>query len=211
LAHKDITMHALNKTLLALAFLGSSTALQANDSVRNFASVTLGNTSDKIQHSRALNDNLNRPNTDGIIGKDTTWGVRLGQQTNANRYYATYDNVSGSHNGLKLRHENLLGSYDMFVPVGWSGNTQLFGGGTLGMTKLSHESSGMSRGTDWGYAYGAQAGVMHNLSQNTSMELGYRYLRGNAGHEVSSHGGPKQGSLSLNSSAQTYLAANFLF
>lgn len=204
-------MHAFNKTLIALAFLGSSVAVQANDGSSNFGGITLGSTSAKVERSDGVSYNLDRPNSNGIIGKNATWGIRLGQQNSDSRYYATYDNVSSSHNGLKLRQENLLGSYDVFVPVGRGSDTNLFVGGTLGMTKLSQESRGISRSTDWGYAWGAQAGVHHQVSQKTSLELGYRYLRSNASTELSAHSGPKLGSLSLNSSAQTYLAANYHF
>jgi opacity protein-like surface antigen len=200
-----------NKFLLALAFIGSSAAVQASESSSTFGGVTYGLTSDKINKSSNLNRNLDRPNADGVIGKDTTWGMRLGQQNADNRYYATYDNVSGSHNGLKIRQENLLGSYDLMVPVGTGTSTQLFGGGTLGMTKMSQESRSTSRDTGLGYAIGGQAGVLQKISQNASVELGYRYLRTNAKTEVSEHSGPKTGSLSLTSSAQTYLSANYLF
>ena len=86
-----------------------------------------------------------------MIGKDTTWGVRLGQQNSQGRYYATYDNVSGSHNGIKLRQENLLGSYDLFYPVG--GSTKLFGGASAGLTKMTQESPGFSRDSNIGYAW----------------------------------------------------------
>lgn len=136
-------------------------------------------------------------------------GVRLGQQNNQGRYYATYDNVSGSHNGIKLRQENLLGSYDLFYPVG--GSTKLFGGATVGITKMTQESPGFSRDSDIGYALGGQVGVLQQVSQNTSVELGYRYLRSNASTEMSERGGSKLGSLALNSSAQTYLSANYAF
>ncbi|VVN98432.1 hypothetical protein PS726_02446 [Pseudomonas fluorescens] len=200
-------MTGFKKLLLAFTILGASTAAFASDD--NFASLTLGQTSDKVKKSHALNDNLNHPNADSVIGKDTTWGVRLGQQNTKGRYYATYDNVSGSHNGIKLRQENLLGSYDLFFPVG--GSTRLFGGATAGLTKMTQESPGFSRDSDIGYAIGGQVGVLQQVSQNTSVELGYRYLRSNASTEMSERGGSKQGSLDLNSSAQTYLSANYAF
>jgi hypothetical protein len=199
-------MTALKNLLLAFTVLGASAAAQADDT---FASLTFGQTSDKVKKSSALNNNLNRPNADGVIGKDNTWGVRLGQQNSQGRYYATYDNVSGSHNGIKLRQENLLGSYDMFVPLG--DTTKLFGGATAGLTKVTQESSGFSRDTNIGYAIGAQVGILQQVSKNASVELGYRYLQSNASTEVSKHGGSKQGSLGLTSSAQTYLAANYAF
>ncbi|MBD9441049.1 hypothetical protein [Pseudomonas sp. PDM04] len=200
-------MTTLKKLLLAFTVMGASVAAHATDD--NFASLTFGQTSDKVKKSNALDANLNHPNADGVIGKDNTWGVRLGQQNSQGRYYATYDNVSGSHNGIKLRQENLLGSYDLFYPVG--GSTKLFGGATAGLTKLTQDSPGYSRDSDIGYAVGGQLGVLQQVSQNTSVELGYRYLRSNASTEMSQSGGSKQGSLDLTSSAQTYLSANYAF
>ena len=200
-------MTGFKKLLLAFTVFGASTAaIASNDS---FASLTYGQTSDKIKKSHALNDNLNRPNADGVIGKDNTWGLRVGQQNSQGRYYATYDNVSGSHNGIKLRQENLLGSFDLFHPLGT--DTRLFGGASAGLTKMTQESPGFSRDSNIGYAIGAQAGILQQVSQNTSVELGYRYLRSNAGTEMSERSGSKQGSLSLTSSAQTYLSANYAF
>jgi opacity protein-like surface antigen len=200
-------MTQIKKLLLAFTVLGASISAHATND--NFASLTFGQTSDKVKKSHALNENLDRPNADGVIGKDNTWGVRLGQQNSQGRYYATYDNVSGSHNGIKLRQENLLGSYDLFYPVG--GSTKLFGGATAGLTKLSQNSPGYSHDSDIGYALGGQMGVLQQVSQNTSVELGYRYLRSNASTEMSQRGGSKQGSLDLTSSAQTYLSANYAF
>ena len=199
-------MTTFKKLMLAMTVLSASAVVQAAD--ENFASITLGQTSDKVKKSSLLNSNLDHPNANGVISKDTTYGVRLGQQNNDRRYYATYDNVSGTHNGIKLRQENLLGSYDLFLPV--TSSTKLFGGATAGVTKLSQESSGYSRDTDIGYAVGLQTGVLQQVSKNVSVEMGYRYLRSNASTEMSAQG-TKQGSLSLNSSAQTYLSANYAF
>lgn len=79
------------------------------------------------------------------------------------------------------------------------------------MTKLTQDSPGARRDTDYGYAVGLQAGVIQEVTDNTSVELGYRYLRSNASTEIGSHGGPKDGTLRLTSSAQTYLAATYKF
>ncbi|CAH0271010.1 MULTISPECIES: hypothetical protein [Pseudomonas] len=201
-------MTRINKLLLAFTLLGSSIAANADDT-SNFAGLTFGQTSDKIDKSHALNNNLGNPNVTGAIDGNNTYGMRLGQQNSQGRYYATYDNVSGSHNGVKLRQENLLGSYDLFYPVG--GSTKLFGGATAGLTKLTQDSPGFSRDSDIGYAIGGQVGVLQQVSQNTSVELGYRYLRSNASTEMKESGGSKQGSLDLTSSAQTYLSANYYF
>ncbi|WP_153785029.1 outer membrane protein [Pseudomonas sp. EMN2] len=201
-------MKTFNTLLAAMAVCaaGIATTAQADDT---FASLTYGQTSDKVRKSGLLQSNTDHLNTDGIIAKDGTWGVRLGQMNNQGRYYLTYDNVSGEHSGLKLRQENLLGSYDLFLPVG--DTTKLFGGASLGVTKLSQESSGYSRDTDTGYAVGLQGGVLQQVTDNASVELGYRYLRSNASTELSPHDGAKIGTLRQNSSAQTYLAANYKF
>ncbi len=199
-------MKTLNTLLAALTFCGASMAVQADD---NFASLTYGQTSDKVKKSGLLTENVGHLNSDGIIGKDDTWGVRLGRINDQGRYYATYDNVSGTHNGLKLRQENLLGSYDLFYPV--TSTTKLFGGATAGLTKLTQDSPGASRDSDIGYAVGLQGGVLQQVSDNASVELGYRYLRSNASTELAESGGSKVGALRLDSSAQTYLSANYRF
>ncbi|WP_312931017.1 hypothetical protein [Pseudomonas sp.] len=201
-------MKTLNSLLAAMAVCaaGLATTAQADDT---FASLTYGQTSDKVRKSGLLQRNTDQLNADSIIDKEGTWGVRLGQMNEQGRYYMTYDNASGDHNGLKLRQENLLGSYDLFYPVG--DTTKLFGGASLGVTKLTQASPGASRDTDYGYAIGLQGGVIQQLTDNASVELGYRYLRSNASVEVSPHDAPKVGSMRLTSSAQTYLAANYKF
>ena len=200
-------MKTLNTLMVAMAVCATSLTAQAADDT--FASLTYGQTSDKVRKSGLLQRNTDHLNADGIIGKDGTWGVRVGKINDDARYYLTYDNVSGDHSGIKLRQENLLGSYDAFLPVG--DTTKLFGGGSLGLTKLSQESSGYSRDTDVGYAVGLQAGVLQQITNNASVELGYRYLRSNASTELAEDGGPKAGTLRLTSSAQTYLSANYTF
>ncbi|AGZ33983.1 porin family protein [Pseudomonas sp. SWI6] len=201
-------MKTLNSLIAAMAVCaaGFTVTAQADD---NFASLTYGQTSDKVRKSGLLQSNTDHLNADGIIGKDDTWGVRLGRINDQGRYYMTYDNVSGDHSGYKLRQENLLGSYDLFLPVG--DTTKLFGGASAGMTKLTQDSPGARRDTDYGYAVGLQAGVIQELTDRASVELGYRYLRSNASTEVGDHGGPKDGTLRLTSSAQTYLSANYKF
>ncbi|MBD1587418.1 hypothetical protein [Pseudomonas typographi] len=200
-------MKTLQSLLLATAFVGATT--QAMAATTDFAGLTYGETRDKFDKSRPLNANLGDPHTDGVIKHEGNWGVRAGQQNDQGRYYATYEYTAGSHQGLKLRQQNLLGSYDLFYPLGNS--TKLFGGGTLGLTELTQKSAGYRHDSATGYAVGAQAGILQHVSQNTSVELGYRYLRSNAKVDFDQSGGSKQGSLQLNSSAQTYLAANYQF
>lgn len=201
-------MKTLKKLALATAILGASVGMaQASE---NFVGLTWGETSDNIQKSAELNRNLDNPKLDSVINNSSTWGVRAGQQNEQGRYYATYEYTSDTYRGMKLRQQNLLGSYDAFLPLNDQG-TKLFGGGTLGLTKLEQDSRGYKRDSDVGYAVGAQAGVLQNIGKNASIEGGYRYLRTNASTEMSPHGGSKAGSLDLHSSSQIYLGANYRF
>lgn len=199
-------MKNFNSLILAAAVLSASAVAQADDS--NFIGLSYGKTMDNVNKSSALNRNLGHPDADGVISREGTWGVRAGQQNANGRYYATYDYTSGSNDGLKLRQQNLLGSYDVFVPV--ARQTKLFGGVSGGITRLTQKSAGYSRDSDTGYAVGFQGGVLQQVAQNTQVELGYRYLRSNAKVDVSSQG-DKQGSLKLNSAGQVYVSANYAF
>lgn len=197
----------LNRIALTTCLALGAGVAQADDT---FLGLTWGQTDNNIQKSNALNANLANPKLDKVINGTGTWGIRAGQQNADGRYYLTYENVSDSHNGYKLRQQNLLGSYDMFVPLG-SNNTKLFGGVTGGLVKLEQESRGFSRDSDIGLAAGLQAGIVQELNRNTSIEAGYRYLRTNASTEMAPRGAGKAGSLDLHSSSYVYLGANYAF
>ncbi|WP_220813774.1 outer membrane beta-barrel protein [Pseudomonas paralcaligenes] len=197
----------LNRIALATGLTLVAFAAQASD---NFVGLTWGQTNNNIQKSSALNQSLGNPSLDKVIHKTGTWGIRAGQVQENGRYYATYENVSDSDSGYKLRQQNLLGSYDLFLPLG-DNNTKLFGGATLGLVKLEQDSRGLSRDSDIGYAAGLQAGILQQLNKNASVEAGYRYLRTNASTEMSPHGAGKLGSLDLHSTSQAYLGANYAF
>ncbi|WP_171006440.1 outer membrane beta-barrel protein [Pseudomonas sp. 2FG] len=197
----------MNRLALATTLTLATVTAQAAD---NFVGLTWGQASDNIQKSSALNSNLNNPKLDKVIHGSDTWGVRAGQQIEQGRYYLTYENVSDTDRGTKLRQQNLLGSYDAFLSLG-DNNTQLFGGATLGLVKLDQESGGFKRDSDIGYAAGLQAGILQELNKSASLEAGYRYLRTNASTEMAEHGGSKLGSLDLHSSSQLYLGANYKF
>lgn len=191
-------------TSLSLFTLGAHAA-------ENFAGLTWGESTVNTQRSSALKQSMGSKNVyDNAIKNSDTWGIRAGQMTDEARYYATYENVSDDYsNTYKLRQQNLIGSYDMFLPVGET--TRLFGGASAGLTKLENESSGYSRDTDIGYLVGVQAGVLQKLGTNASVEAGYRYLRSNASTEVSERGVGKVGSIDLHSSKQAYLGVNYHF
>ena len=177
----------------------------------NFAGFTWGESTVNTDRSSSLKQNMDGKNRfDDVIKNSGTWGVRAGQMTDEGRYYMTYENVSDDcGSSLKLRQQNLIGSYDMFVPLG--DTTRLFGGASAGLTKLENESKGYSRDTDIGYLVGLQAGILQKLGDNTSVEAGYRYLRSNAGTEVSERGVGKLGSIDVHSSKQAYLGLNYHF
>ncbi|PTS83980.1 hypothetical protein DBR00_11395 [Pseudomonas sp. HMWF032] len=201
----------MNRTLSKLALATSLTfAAAAANAGDNFVGLTWGQTDNNIQKSSALNSNLNNPKLDKVINDTGTWGVRAGQVSDTNRYYMTYENVSDTDSGNKLRQQNLFGSYDVFLPIG-DYNTKLFGGATAGLVKLEQESKGFKRDSDIGFALGLQAGILQDINQNASIEAGYRYLRTNASTEMAPHGAGKAGSLDLHSSGQLYLGANYKF
>ena len=200
-------MKKMTRILLATCLTTGAVAANAND---NFVGLTWGQTTNNIQSSNSLNANLNHPSLDKVIHDKGTWGLRVGQKNADNRYYATYENVSDSNNGYKMRQQNLLGSYDVFLPVG-DNSTKLFGGVTGGLVKLEQESRGFKRDSDVGVAAGLQAGILQDINQNVSIEAGYRYLRTNVGTEMSPHGAGKAGSFDLHSSSQVYLGASYAF
>ena len=191
-------------TTLSVFTLGAQAA-------ENFAGLTWGKSTVNMDRSSSLKQNMPGTNRfDDTIKNSGTWGIRAGQMTDEARYYATYENVSGDYgSSLKLRQQNLIGSYDMFLPIG--DTTRLFGGASAGLTKLENESSGYSRDSDIGYLVGLQAGVLQDVGNNTSIEAGYRYLRSNAGTEVSERGVGKVGSIDLHSTKQAYLGVNYKF
>jgi len=191
-------------TTLSVFTLGAQAA-------ENFAGLTWGKSTVNMDRSSSLKQNMPGTNRfDDSIKNSGTWGIRAGQMTDEARYYATYENVSDDYgSSLKLRQQNLIGSYDMFLPVG--DTTRLFGGASAGLTKLENESSGYSRDSDIGYLVGLQAGVLQDVGNNTSIEAGYRYLRSNAGTEVSERGVGKVGSIDLHSTKQAYLGVNYKF
>jgi hypothetical protein len=109
-------MKTFNTLLAAMAVCaaGITTAQAADD---NFASLTYGQTSDKVRKSGLLQRNT-QLNSRWHHRQGRHLGCASGQDQRPGPLLHDYDNVSGDHSGLKLRQENLLGSYDLFLPVG---------------------------------------------------------------------------------------------
>lgn len=99
-------MTGLKNLILAFTVLGVSVAAHATDDNGRLIS---GQTGDKVKKSGVLKYS----NVGGLVAHDSTWGMHLAPQARQNGYYATYDNVSVSHNGIKLRQEDLKGRYDL--------------------------------------------------------------------------------------------------
>ncbi|RMO84042.1 hypothetical protein ALQ33_05404 [Pseudomonas syringae pv. philadelphi] len=103
---KGVDMVNLNKFFLALAFLGGSAAAQAGDGKLDVARIEFAKTSEKPDDTHG-------------------WGHALGGQSQSSVAGGTlysppvYGSLTGTHNGLPVSREILLGSYDVtqHVPV----------------------------------------------------------------------------------------------
>ena len=98
-------MTGLKNLILAFTVLGVSAAAHAaND---NFTRPSTGQASNKAKKSSVL-----RYSNEGAeVADDSAWGAHPARQISQNGYYATYDKVSVSHNGIKLREQDLMGRY----------------------------------------------------------------------------------------------------
>lgn len=174
------------------------------------AGITLGQTSNNIDQSRALSAQLGHPNLDGVIHRNSTWGVRAGQQSGQMRYYLAYDQVSSERREHRMRQQTLLASADVLIPFG-SYETAAFAGVSGGVVRLRQQSRGFHSDSDYGWAGGVQAGVLQKVGDQMSLEAGYRYLRTTADARLQPYGGPRTGHISLRSSGQAYLGVNYRF
>lgn len=176
-----------------------------------FVGVSWGESSGKFDRSSALKTNEPGAKFDHVIRNSGTWSVRGGAELgDQGRIYLSYDNVSDSyHSQWKARQENLTASYDALLPIGPT--THLFGGGTLGLTKVSLESSGIRRDTGYGYAAGLQAGVLQDLGSNFQIEGGFRYMLHNAKVDIKDRASGKIGSAELDRSKLAYVGLNYRF
>lgn len=200
----------MQNTLKALT-VGTAIALAsvpafAQDS---FVGLTWGETSNNMDRSGSLQRNPLSNSMDSTIKNDSTWGLRGGVQNDTGRMYVTYEYASDTGRGYKLRQQNLLGSYDLFLPI--TDSTRLFGGVSAGLVKLTQDSPGYRRDSDIGVAGGLQAGLVHQFDAPVSLEGGYRYMRTNADVRVNSYDRSVRGSADLKSSEQFYLGLNYHF
>ncbi|AWY40774.1 hypothetical protein DKY63_13075 [Pseudomonas putida] len=107
-------MTGLKNLILAFTVLGVSAAAHAADN--GFTWPGSGQTGNKARKSTVLKYS----NVGAAVAKDSTWGAHLPRQNSHNGYYATYDKVSVSHNGIKLFEQDLMGRYDLTGMTGQS-------------------------------------------------------------------------------------------
>ncbi len=199
-------MRLIKLTVLA-ASMGVAGMAAAAD---NFAGVTWGESTSNYDSSKRLQQQMPGAKMDDVIKNSGTWGVRAGRDNGHDRVYLTYEQVSDDyHSTVKLRQENLLGSYDRTFSV--TDSARLYAGVTGGMTKVSQESKGYSRDTGYGYAIGAQVGGLLALSQAVELEAGFRYLKHNADVDFKERGVGRTGNAELSSSKQSFLGVNVKF
>lgn len=200
------------KTTLKLIAVGTTMAFASLSAVAqdNFVGLTWGETSNNMDRSSGLKGSSQTSRLDDTINNSGTWGVRGGVQDDTGRMYLTYEYVSDTYSSrYKLRQQNLLGSYDLFLPV--ADSTKLFGGVTAGLVKLEQDSPGFHRDSDLGLAGGLQAGILHSLAPDFSIEAGYRYLRTTVDAGLNARDRSVGGSFDLKSSDQAYLGLNYHF
>lgn len=104
-------MLTLNKLFLALAFLGSSAAAQAADGNADVSRIDYGKNSEKTDRVNGIRRSLSAGTAVG------TWNQSLSQQHVDHPYCVSFENLTCTHNGLRLTQENLLGSYDVKLPL----------------------------------------------------------------------------------------------
>ncbi|WP_076412310.1 outer membrane beta-barrel protein [Shewanella sp. UCD-KL12] len=86
-----------------------------------------------------------------------------------NRMYGTYSyNADDS-----TSQQSFIISYDYLVPLG-SSKLNWFIGASAGGNHVSPEADNMSSGNN--FVWGGQTGIIFNITENLSTELGYRYL-----------------------------------
>lgn len=199
------------KAALKMLTIGTAVALASVPALAqdSFVGLTWGETSSNMDHSSSLKSNPLANSLDSVINNSSTWGIRGGMQDNNGRMYLTYEYISDTANGYKMRQQNLLGSYDLFLPI--TDNTRLFGGVTAGLVKLEQDSKGFHRDSDVGLVGGLQAGILHQLGTAVSLEGGYRYMRTTADANLTARNGSVAGSFDLKSAEQLYVGVNYHF
>jgi hypothetical protein len=133
-------MLTFNKLFLALAFLGSSAAAQAAEGNADISRIDYGKTSEKPDRPSGMRRTLSGSNASPV----GTWSQSLSQLHVDHAYCASFENLTASYNGVKVRPENLLGSYDVSMPL--ASTSKLFDAGASAGHGPVEASLSLSRG-----------------------------------------------------------------
>ncbi|KEQ16495.1 outer membrane protein [Endozoicomonas numazuensis] len=157
-------------------------------------------------------------------------GFRLGTWLNDNtRIYGNFilddksykKSSTTTSESYRYKNYELSLSADYVIPLTDSGNTQFYAGGTLGLNKLKYAQgqfreketgahvNGSRTKRDTALMYGLQTGIIQNLTDNLSAELGYRYTRSN--NEIAGTFNGERLKLESKSQQSAFLALNYSF
>ena len=129
---------------------------------------------------------------------------RVGTYLNdSSRVYGTYSYNSDDAS----RQQSLMVSYDYLVGLGASNKLNWFIGATAGVNHISpdfEDESSKDR-----FVWGGQTGLMYQISDKFSTELGYRYLKQD--YKVTDSDVNGSESIKLQDSQQLYLAVDYRF
>jgi hypothetical protein len=133
-------MLTFNKLFLALAFLGSSAAAQVAEGNADISRIDYGKTSEKPDRPSGMRRSVNGSSASAV----GPWGQNMTQQHIDHAYCASFENLSATYNGVKVRQENLLGSYDVSLPL--ASTSKLFDASASPQPVSAEASLSLSRG-----------------------------------------------------------------
>jgi hypothetical protein len=133
-------MLTFNKLFLALAFLGSSAAAQAAEGNADISRIDYGKTSEKPDRPSGIRRTVSGSSANAV----DTWGQGLSQQHVDHAYCSSFENLSATYNGVKVRQENMLGSYDVSLPL--ASTSKLFDSGVSARSETTEASLSLSQG-----------------------------------------------------------------
>ncbi|MEQ7919316.1 hypothetical protein ABQX22_08975 [Xanthomonas sp. WHRI 1810A] len=133
-------MLTFNKLFLALAFLGSSAAAQATEGTADISRIDYGKTTDKPDRPSGVRRSVSGTRANGL----ETWGQSLSQQHVDHVYCVSFENLSATYNGVKVRQENQLGSYD--VGAAMASASRLLDASASTRSVATEPSSSLSQG-----------------------------------------------------------------
>ncbi len=219
-------------SVLAAACIAASSSAMAGDW---FAGTAIGTVKQDISVKQD-GEKATYPSDRDVAGKldDPGFGaLRLGKYLNENvRVYATLGtgSVEASESGAlpgisyketySVENRELSFSADYVDNVFGMQTTQYFVGGTLGMNQMEAEFKGAyqvsnvaqsEKGSkkDNALMYGVQLGLIQELGEHFSAELGYRYTKMN--NAVTFNVDGDQHKFKLKDQKLTYLAINYRF